>query len=64
MSHDECGKVVHRPCSSCINSIQELNKNSIKFSLLTWLRSRIKCLLLSLTSWMNWSTWDFINRSK
>jgi len=21
MSHDECGKVVHRPCSSCISSI-------------------------------------------
>ena len=23
-SHDECGKVVHRPCSSCISSIQNL----------------------------------------
>ena len=22
MSYDECGKVVHRPCSSCISSIQ------------------------------------------
>jgi len=21
MSHDKCGKVVHRPCSSCISSI-------------------------------------------
>jgi len=23
-SHDECGKVVHRPCSSCISSIENL----------------------------------------
>ena len=22
MSHNKCGKVVHRPCSSCISSIQ------------------------------------------
>ena len=22
ISHDECGKVVHRPCSSCISSVQ------------------------------------------
>ena len=22
MSHDKCGKVVHRPCSSCISSVQ------------------------------------------
>ena len=22
MLHDKCGKVVHRPCSSCISSIQ------------------------------------------
>jgi len=21
-SHDECGKLVHRPCSSCISSVQ------------------------------------------
>ena len=21
MSHDKCGKVVHRPCSSCISSV-------------------------------------------
>ena len=24
MSHDKCGKVVYRPCSSCISSIQNL----------------------------------------
>ena len=22
MSHDKCGKVVYRPCSSCISSVQ------------------------------------------
>jgi len=34
-SHDNCGKVVHRPCSNCISSIQEMHKDSIKFSLLS-----------------------------
>jgi len=34
-SHDKYGKVVHKPCSSCINSVQEIEKNSIKFFLLT-----------------------------
>jgi len=29
-SHDRHGKIVHRPCSSCISSVE---KNSIKFSL-------------------------------
>jgi len=33
-SHDKCGKVVHRPCSSCISSIGKSNRDSIKFSLL------------------------------
>jgi len=23
-SHDECGKTVHRPCSSCISSVENL----------------------------------------
>ena len=41
-SHDECGKLVHRPCSSCISSVQKLNKNSIEFSLSTWTWSVIK----------------------
>ena len=32
-SHDKFGKVVHRPCNSCISSIEKPNRNSIKFSL-------------------------------
>jgi len=35
ISHNEYGKIVHRPCSSCISSIQEMNENSIEFSLST-----------------------------
>jgi len=31
-SHDEYGKVVHRPCSSCISSVQKLNKNVMRTS--------------------------------
>jgi len=31
--HDNCGKVVHRPCSNCISSVQEIHKNFIEFSL-------------------------------
>jgi len=34
-SHEEYGKIVHRPCSSYISSIQEINKDSIEFSLST-----------------------------
>jgi len=26
MSHDKCGKVVHRPCSNCISSIENLTE--------------------------------------
>jgi len=44
MSHDEYGKIVHRLCSSCISSVQELNKDSIEFFLSTWIRSRTKSL--------------------
>jgi len=33
MSHDRHGKEVHRPCSSCISSVEKSNKNSIEFSL-------------------------------
>jgi len=47
-SHDECEKVVHRPGSKCISSIQGLNKDSIEFFLSTWIRSKIQCLPLSL----------------
>jgi len=34
-SHEEYGKIVHRPCSNCISSVQEINENSIEFSLST-----------------------------
>jgi len=34
-SHDNHGKVVHRPCSDCISSVQEIYKDSIKFFLLS-----------------------------
>ena len=51
----KCGKVVHRPCSSCIGSVQEIEKNSIEFSLSTqtwsgfkspWLKSYISGIVL------------------
>jgi len=32
-SHDRHGKVVHRPCNSCISSVRKSNRNSIEFSL-------------------------------
>jgi len=32
-SHDNCRKVVHRLCSNCISSVQEMYENSIEFSL-------------------------------
>jgi len=32
-SHDNHGKVVHRPCSHCISSIQEIHEDFIEFSL-------------------------------
>jgi len=28
-SHDKCGKVVHRPCSSCISSVENLMGTSL-----------------------------------
>jgi len=34
-SHDNCGKVVHRLCSNCISSVQEIHENSIEFFLLS-----------------------------
>ena len=48
MSHEKCGNIAHRPCSSCISSIQEMNKNSIKFFLSTWTRVGLSCLGWSL----------------
>jgi len=41
-SHEEYGKIVHRPCSSCTSSVQEINENSIEFSLSTGTWSRFK----------------------
>jgi len=35
-SHDRCGKIVYRLCSSCISSVQGIEEDSIKFSLSTW----------------------------
>ena len=41
MSHDKCRKVVHRPCSSCISSIQNsigtLLSSSCQLGLGVWL---------------------------
>jgi len=42
MSHDECGKIVHRPCNSYISNVQEIEEDSIEFSLLTQTWSRFK----------------------
>jgi len=36
-SHNKCGKIVHRLCSSCISSIQEIDKDSICHDLAKWL---------------------------
>jgi len=46
-SHEEHGKIVHRPYSSCISSIQEINKDSIEFFLSTWTWRVIKLSRLS-----------------
>jgi len=35
MSHDGCGKTVHRPCSSCISSIENLMETLLS-SVMTW----------------------------
>ena len=32
-SYDRYGKVVHRPCGSCISSVEKSNRDSIEFSL-------------------------------
>jgi len=40
--YEKCGKVVHRPYSRCISSVQKLNKNSIEFFLSTQTRSGSK----------------------
>ena len=62
-SHDEYGKIMHRPYSSCISSIQEINKDFIKFFLSTQIRSRIKCSPLSLTFSLLTQTWSRLKLS-
>jgi len=32
MSHDKCGKVVHRPCSSCISNVENLTETLLSSS--------------------------------
>jgi len=44
MSHDGHGKIVHRPYSSCISSIQKIDKDSIEFFLSTGLGVGLSCL--------------------
>ena len=40
--YEKCGKVVHRPYSRCISSVQKLNENFIEFFLSTQTRSGSK----------------------
>jgi len=47
-SYEGCGKIVYKPCSSCISSVQEINKDSIEFSLSIQIRSGTKLSQLSL----------------
>jgi len=47
VSHDEYGKIVHRPCNSCISSVQEIEEDFIEFSLLTQTWSEFKSWLES-----------------
>jgi len=47
MSHEEYGKIVHRPCSSCISNVQEITEDFIKFSLSTQTWREIKLSRLS-----------------
>jgi len=57
-SHDGCGKIVHRPCSSCISSVQEIEEDSIEFFLSTQTWRVIKlsqAKLLHLWSFGHWS---------
>jgi len=47
-SHNGYGKIVHRLCSSCISSVQEIEEDSIEFFLLTWTWRRFKSSWLEL----------------
>jgi len=55
MSHDKCGKVVHRPCSSCISSVQNqmgtLSSSPCQLRLGVWLSHlRLSCYTPSPTN--------------
>ena len=43
-SHDECGKVVHRPCSSCISNIENLTGTLLSFPCQLGLEEWLSCL--------------------
>jgi len=43
-SHDDYRKVVHRPCSSCISSIQEITRTLSSFSCQLKLGVDLSCL--------------------
>ena len=43
-SHDECGKAVHRPCSSCISSIQKITETLLSSSCQLRLGVDLSCL--------------------
>ena len=43
----DCGNIVHRPCSRYISSVQEIEEDSIEFSLLTQTWRVIKLSRLS-----------------
>jgi len=58
-SHDGCGKIVHRPCSSCISSVYEIDEDSIEFSLLTWTWRVIKSSQLSCYNLLEHLLWIF-----
>jgi len=43
-SHDGCGKVVHRPCSSCISSVENLIGTLLSSSCQLGLGVDLSCL--------------------
>ena len=43
-SHDRCGKVVHRPCSSCISSVENLTGTLLSSSCQLELGVDLSCL--------------------
>ena len=47
ISHDRCGKTVHRPCSSCISSIENLTRTLLSSPCQLGLGERLSYLRLS-----------------